>query len=160
MRINDAAIGGLLLALALAVFVHAGSFPPTPGQPYGPSLFPRIIALGLGGAGLLLIVGGLRARRDGGVWVDLDAWARSGRGWANVLAVVLALVAYILLSGLLGFLLTGFVVLASLLLWLRGPRRLPSALAVSAAAVVVIHLIFVRLLAVPLPRGALETLIG
>jgi hypothetical protein len=51
MRFNDAIPGALFLVIGIFAFVHAGGFTRFPGVPYGPDLFPRIIAVMMGGGG-------------------------------------------------------------------------------------------------------------
>ena len=47
MKLGDAASGLLSAMLGVAVVLHARTFPPMPGQPVGPSLFPILIGAGL-----------------------------------------------------------------------------------------------------------------
>ena len=47
MKVNDALIGAALAALGAVVLWHIQSFPPMPGQKYGPAWFPGLIAIGL-----------------------------------------------------------------------------------------------------------------
>lgn len=75
------------------------------------------------------------------------------RASANVAAVLGAVVAYLLLAGLLGFLLTMALVLALLMLWLR--VRPVVALSAAVATSVLIYLLFDAFLLVPLPAGLL-----
>ena len=44
MKLNDAVVGLVLLALAAAVWVAVRDFPNIPGQNVGPALFPTLIA--------------------------------------------------------------------------------------------------------------------
>ncbi|MFZ9627424.1 MAG: hypothetical protein ACO3AD_19365, partial [Burkholderiaceae bacterium] len=62
-RLGDAPIGAAFLALAGAVLWHVRDFPPAPGQPYGPALFPGLIAAGLAVASVLLIASAFRSGR-------------------------------------------------------------------------------------------------
>lgn len=73
------------------------------------------------------------------------------RASANVAAVLGAVVAYLLLAGLLGFLLTMALVLTLLMLWLR--VRPVVALSAAVATSVLIYLLFDAFLLVPLPAG-------
>jgi putative tricarboxylic transport membrane protein len=70
---------------------------------------------------------------------------------ANVAAVLGAVVVYLLLAGVLGFLLTMALVLALLMLWLR--VRPVVALGAAVATSVLIYLLFDAFLLVPLPAG-------
>ena len=66
------------------------------------------------------------------------------------------LVFYINVSDWLGFLITGFLSLLAMLLWLRGPRYWLSSLAISAICVITLQAFFGHLLRVPLPWGLLQ----
>lgn len=77
-------------------------------------------------------------------------WRRAS---ANVAAVLGAVVAYLVLAGLLGSLLTMALVLALLMLWLR--VRPVVALSAAVATSVLIYLLFDAFLLVPLPAGPL-----
>lgn len=155
MRFNDAVIGGVLLALAIAVLVHVQNFPAFPGQDYGPALFPALIAVGLALASLVLIARGLRARPHA-AWVSPAPWTRVPRQAGAFVLVIAALLFYILFSDALGFLITSFLILAVLSLWL-GARpwiALPAAVAVT----ILIDWFFGSVMRVPLPRGLLALL--
>ena len=41
MKLNDAVFGAVLLLLGVVVLVHVQSFPPIPGQKYGPAICSR-----------------------------------------------------------------------------------------------------------------------
>lgn len=150
MKLGDA-LSGLLAAIAgIAVVLHALTFPPMPGQPVGPSLFPIAIGAGLALAGAALIASDLRTR----TFVTLDAWARRPRMVANFLLVVADLTFYAIAVDALGFLITSVVFLGALFLafGVRRARILPFAVAVT----LVMHYGFYTLLRVPLPWGVLE----
>ena len=146
MRVNDALIGDVLLALSLAVLWHVRTFPPVPGQPYGSALFPTLAAAGLGVAAVMLIVQGLRSRTP---LRRASAAERSGRIAAAV--TIAALAFYLLFSEQLGFIVSSVLMLVAML-WAYGVRR---ALIVPVAliATVVVHTLFFKLLKVPLPWG-------
>lgn len=155
MRFNDAIPGALFLAMGIFAFIHAGSFMSFPGVPYGPDLFPRIIAVMMGGGGVVLIIGGLR-KAHRAPWLELADWARDWRSYGVFLAVVGAVLFYVLLSGTLGFLLTGFLMLTSLLLVTRGISAVISNVVIAALVTILIHFIFAEALRVPLPFGVIE----
>ncbi len=156
MRFNDAVLGAALIAFAIVAFLEARTFPQVPGQNYGAALFPLIIAGALGFSGMLLVVSGARRWRVVPLADFGDANGRAGR-FFNVALVIAALLFYILASEQLGFIPTAFIIVAVLLLRLRG--RPVSSLAIAAATVFVIHLVFSRWLLVPLPWGVLEPLV-
>jgi len=156
MKINDAIIGAVLLLLSIAVVWHVQSFPKIPGQQFGADGFPRLVGIGLGICGALLLMRGLRARRAGGGWAEWAAWTASPGDWMNVLAVPALLVFYILAAKALGFLIAGSVILTVLFL-LFGVDRM-RALPLAVVLTFAIHYAFYKLLRVPLPWGVLEPL--
>ena len=81
-----------------------------------------------------------------------------GRGALRALAVVGAVVGWLLLAEPLGFLPTTALVVAGLALVL-GARALPAAV-VGVGTAAALHLIFATPLRVPLPRGPLEALLS
>lgn len=155
MKVNDAVIGGILVVFGAFVFLYTFTFPGLPGQNVGPALFPRIISFAFIGCGIYLMVKGVREHALV-PWFDPQPWTRSPRHVASVLLVLVALLFYIFLADTLGFLITGFLVLTGLMLWLRGPSRLPSTLAIAVGSVIVIQFAFGTLLRVPLPPGLLQ----
>ena len=86
----------------------------------------------------------------------LGAWLRSPRHVLNFLVASGALAFYVLASDRLGFLVCGSVILLTLFLALRVRPLL--ALALALLLPIVIHLIFYKLLRVPLPWGVLPVL--
>ncbi|HMR32119.1 MAG TPA: tripartite tricarboxylate transporter TctB family protein [Geminicoccaceae bacterium] len=157
MRFNDALIGAALLLLAASILFMTRNYPSMPGQHYGPALFPNIIGLGLGACGLVLVVSGLRRLREH-PWLDFDEWTRTPGHLTDVALVLLGLVAYILLSDLLGFLVIGTALLTLWMVRFRGGKVL-SSLVVAVIAALVIDYAFRRILLVPLPLGPLAGVI-
>jgi putative tricarboxylic transport membrane protein len=153
MRVNDLISGALLIALAAAMIAYTTTFPPFPGQKYGPSLFPRIIGGGLIICGLLLMIRGRRQLAAGAVLGSIDEAYRPVKGWASVALILGVIAAYIAFSNTLGFVLTAFAGLL-LLLWWFGVS-LPRAMLISIVAVLVIDWFFGWLFRVPLPIGLL-----
>lgn len=151
MRLHDAALGALLLGFAGWVWWLTTFFPAFPGQDYGPNLFPRILAAGIGLCALVLVARGLRRRGPLLAW---EAWAREPARVVSVLALPAAVLAYIWLSGPLGFLPTAFAILAGLSLWYGA--RAAVALPVAAGLALAVHWFFAGLMRVPLPRGVLD----
>lgn len=156
MRFNDAIIGLVLIGFALLVANATRSFPSMPGQSYGSALFPLILCTGFVICGAILIVSGIRKRATQPL-LDRDPWARSASGLLTFASVIAALVFYILVSESLGFIPTAFLMIAGLLIRLRG--RWPSSMAIAAGATLVVHYLFYGVLLVPLPWGVLESLV-
>jgi putative tricarboxylic transport membrane protein len=155
VKFNDAVLGAVFLALSIAVLVTAQDFPKIPGQSIGPGAFPGLIALLLAGCSIALIWRGWRERASQPL-VAMGAWLGSPRHVRNFLVTVGSLAFYILAADKLGFLICGALILLALFLSLRVRPRVAVLLALVLP--VVIHLIFYKLLRVPLPWGVLPVL--
>jgi putative tricarboxylic transport membrane protein len=155
VRFNDALLGIVFLALSIAVLVTIQGYPKIPGQSIGPGAFPGLIALLLAGCSLALIWRGWRERGSQPL-VAVGAWLGSPRHVRNFLVAVGSLAFYVVAADKLGFLICGALILLALFLTLRVRPRVALLLAVLLP--VVIHLIFYKLLRVPLPWGVLPVL--
>lgn len=155
MRVNDALLGLVLMLGAAAMAFQAQRFPDLPGQSFGPSLMPTLIAAGLGGCGVALVVGGLR-RRDA-PWVALGAWTRSPGHILDVALVLGGLVAVILFWQRLGFVILATGLTGVLITRFRGGHVVGS-FTIAVVAVLAIDWAFRHLLLVPLPQGPLTGL--
>ena len=155
MKLNDAVLGFVFLALSIAVLVTIQGYPRIPGQSIGPGAFPGLIAILLAGCSLALIWRGWRERRAQPL-VAMGAWLASPRHLVNFCLTVAMLVFYVLASETVGILICGTVILLVLFLSLRVKPGLAVILAVSVP--LLIHLIFYKLLRVPLPWGVLPVL--
>jgi len=149
LRLNDTVIGSILLLLSLAVLWHIRDFPAFPGQPYGPALFPGVVASGLVLTSLSLIGSGMRSGAP-----MLRLGSASVRGLLPFATTVASLFFYYFLSERLGFLVCGVLMLTALL-WTYGVRR-SLVLPIAIGASLVIHTGFFKLLKVPLPWGVLQ----
>lgn len=152
MKLNDAIVGVCLLALAAAVWIAVRDFPTIPGQNVGPALFPMVVAAGLAGSGLVLLVSGWKSRADG--WLGLASWTRSPRALSRAILVIAALLFYVLAAPWLGFFISGTLILVVLFMAL-GARPLSGA-AIAVLSTWVIQEVFVGMLRVPLPVGLFE----
>ena len=153
MRLNDAVTGGVLLVLAALLAFWSQRFPAIPGQQYGAALFPTLVAAGLGGCGLVLIVSGIRQGGPALAWAD---WARERHGLRNVLITTAAVVFYIVASDRLGFILT---IIPILLLTLRMLAvGWVASLVIAVLVALLIQYLFGDLLYVPLPWGLLSSI--
>ena len=150
MRVNDALIGAVLLAFAVAVFAYGRTLPAIPGQEYGAAVFPMLIAVGLGGCGALLLASGVRHWQGAVSWND---WARTHHAWAKLGTVFVLVLAYILFAQFIGFASMSILILLVLLIAL-GVRWWIAA-AVAVFATLLIQQTFSGLLRVPLPLGPL-----
>jgi putative tricarboxylic transport membrane protein len=152
MRLNETLTGLLLFLFGIAVVGFAQTFPPSPGQPIGPGLFPALIGGGLGLCGLTLLRAGFRQR--GAAWLECDEWVRRPRMVLNAALVIADLIFYALAVDRVGFFTTGFVFLTVLFLAFDVRWRWIPLLAV--AVTLALHAVFYTLLRVPLPWGWLE----
>ena len=159
LRANDAVIGAVLVVFALAEMAYTRTFPSLHGQAYGPDLFPLLIGVGLCACGAVLIARGLLARRaatTAAPWYELEASLREPAVRINLVLLLLSLVLYILLSESIGFIPMSFAILALLFARLGSTPAL--SLSLAAATTAVLHLLFSKVLLVPLPSGLLQGL--
>ncbi len=153
MKINDAVFGLLLFALGALVLGVVQGFPKIPGQQVGPALFPGLIAVGLCVGGALLLLRGWRARAVV-PWFTGGDWMRSPRHLLAFAVLIGSIVFYMLVSQALGFVLTSTLILSLLFYVLR--VGLLKSITLAVAASLLIHLMFYKLLRVPLPWGILQ----
>lgn len=158
MRFNDAIVGAVFMLLAGVMIAITFTFPPFPGQKYGPSLFPRILAGGIILCSAFLILRGWKARRDSGdPWLELAGWIREPRRVASFALMLAAMVFYLLASDPLGFIPTAFLIQLVLFLWF-GVRPVTAVL-VAVGMTIAVQYFFGNLMRVPLPRGILDSVL-
>ena len=157
MRANDAINGLILILLSVSMIAMTSTFPAFPGQPYGPSLFPRVLGSLLIICGALLVWRGLAARRAGAGWVEMAAWTRQPWRIVSFFLMLGSLLLYILVGDTIGFIPIAIVILLAMFLWF-GVRPI-SAVVTAVVATFVIHWFFSTLLRVPLPRGVLDAIL-
>jgi putative tricarboxylic transport membrane protein len=148
-----------LIALG-GVAAYGGSrLPPVPGQQIGPNVFPIVVGAGLALCGALIALG-VGHRFEEEAQADLAAHSdqaaeppRTHGWWRGLMALVPPglLLFYVFSVDRLGFLLTAAVVVAAAALALGARLRLAVPLAIGAPLAV--HLVFSKLLRVPLPSG-------
>lgn len=149
MKFNDAVLGLVILIGGLAIMAVARGFPATHGQAYGPDLFPTLIGTGFALSGLGLMISGWRARATI-PWSDLGSLEPARLVDAGLILVTI--LAFILLTNSLGFILTAGLSTYGLMVRFRGGHW------VSQAIIVTIFIIatdwaFRTMLLVPLPQG-------
>ena len=151
MRSIDLRLGLALALLAAAVLWSAQALPAVPGQKLGAGFLPTLV-----GAGLLLCGLGLVGRSWRGTAYGDDVAVQSAhwRDIGSALLIVVVVIAYILLADRLGFLLVAPLCLLAVFRVLRA-GWLP-ALGWALAGTLLVHLVFYKLLRVPLPWGLLR----
>ena len=157
MRANDAVIGIILVLFAAIMVALTASFPPFPGQKYGPALFPRLLGAGLMVCGAVLVSRGVEARRAGEPLITFAEWT-SRPGSAFAFALVLgSILLYVFTSETVGFIPIAVVILTVLFLWfgVRWIVAIPTAVVATWA----IHWFFASAMRVPLPRGWLNAVL-
>ncbi len=148
MRHSDRWVGIGLAVLALAVLWTARDFPQVPGQKLGSAFLPMLI-----GAGLLLCAILLMLRRAPAA---ASTTQRAPEHYGSAAVMVAAVLAYLLWSEQVGFLIIAPPCLLAVFLALR--VRWPVALVWSLLGTLGVHLVFYKLLRVPLPWGWLTPL--
>lgn len=149
MRLSDRVSGGVLVLLGAAAAYSGSRLPAVPGQDVGPAAFPMLVGGGLVLCGALIALGigrGFEAPEE-------DAAGAPRFGGLRALLPPSLLVFYVLVVDRLGFLPTAAAVVLAAALAFGARWRLAVPLAVLAPLLV--HLVFYKLLRVPLPAGLL-----
>jgi putative tricarboxylic transport membrane protein len=159
MQLPDRVTGLFLVALGGLAAYGGSRLPPVPGQQVGPDVFPMVIGTGLCLCGVLIALGvGHRFEEE----AEADLVAHSdqpesvpGRNgwWRGLMALIPPglLLFYVLMVDRLGFALTAGLMVLTAAITLGGRLRLAIPLAIVAPLIV--HLLFSKLLRVPLPPG-------
>ena len=161
MRLPDSATGLFLVGLGGLAAYGASFLPPIPGQQVGPSIFPIVVGFGLVLCGVLIALGvGRRfeeeAEADLAAHQDAPAPAAIKRSRLSSLRVLIpigAIVFYVLAVDTLGFVLVAALMVGTVAYALRASLVLAIGMALLAPPLV--HLVFYKLLRVPLPDGLL-----
>jgi putative tricarboxylic transport membrane protein len=157
MRLPDRVTGLFLVGLGGAAAYGGWLLPPVPGQPVGPNVFPLVIGTGLALCGLAIAFGIGHTFEEEPEIIPLEGGqvaAPAGKFYGlRALLPPALLLFYVLAADRLGFIITaGLIVFAtSTALGARWKLTVPLAL----LAPIGIHLIFAKLLRVPLPAGLL-----
>ena len=157
MRLPDRVTGLFLVGLGAAAAYGGWQLPPVPGQPVGPNVFPLVIGTGLALCGLAIALGIGRSFEEEEELIPVEGGqppppTRQFYGLRALLPPALLLF-YVAVADQLGFIITAglIVFVTSTALGARWKLSLPLA----ALAPIAIHLIFSKLLRVPLPAGLL-----
>lgn len=156
---RDLVVGAALSALAIGMIVESQGFPRIRAMPYGPDLFPRIIAGGLLLAALGIVIEALRAARvargtehtePASAGHDHRSLRYAGFAFVSVAGLVAG---FALLLPVLGFhIAAGLVLLLSVPIF-GGNLLLAVTMAISVPFV--LHYVFYSLMRVVLPWGLL-----
>jgi putative tricarboxylic transport membrane protein len=157
LRANDILSGLAFIVFSLAMMTLTLTFPDFPGQRFGPSLFPRILGVGLILCGAALVRNGLTARHAGAPWLELAPWTSDPWRVTSFFGTLALLLVYILASESIGFIPIALVFLFALFVWL-GVRLVPAVLT-AVVTTIAIHWFFSTMLRVPLPRGLLNAIL-
>ena len=169
MKVSDRATGAMLVGLGAAAYWGGSLLPPVPGQQVGPDVFPMVIGAALVACGVLIMLGVGRTFEEEEAVVTsatgdvakaaalepqrgfVSAWLHDG--W-KVLIPPAALFFYYFASERLGFWITAALMIFTLA-WSQG-AKVKWAVALAVVAPAVVHLVFYKLLRVPLPIGLLK----
>ena len=157
MRLPDRVTGLFLVGLGAAAAYGGWLLPPVPGQPVGPNIFPLVIGSGLALCGLAIAFGIGHTFEEEEEIIPLEAGqARPPTGKLYGLRALLPpalLLFYVIVADRLGFIITAALIVYATATALGARWKLSLPLAVLAP--IGIHLIFSKLLRVPLPAGLL-----
>ena len=162
MRLPDQVTGLFLVVLGAAAAYGGWLLPPVPGQPVGPNVFPLVIGIGLALCGLAITFGVGHSFEEEeelvpveqGQPVEQGTKAPAGRIYGlRALLPPALLMFYVAAADWLGFYITAALIVYATSTALGARWKLALPLAVLAP--VGIHLIFGKLLRVPLPAGLL-----
>jgi putative tricarboxylic transport membrane protein len=158
MRLPDRVTGLFLVGLGAAAAYGGWLLPPVPGQPVGPNVFPLVIGTGLALCGLAIAFGIGHTFEEEEEIIPLEgggeAVAPKGAWYGlRTLLPPALLLFYVLAADRLGFIITAALIVfaTSTALGARWKLSVP----LSLLAPIGIHLIFAKLLRVPLPAGLL-----
>lgn len=158
MKLSDRVTGTFLVALGGLTAYHGHKLPPVPGQQIGPEVFPVVTGLCVALCGALIVLGiGSRFEQE----AEADLAKHGGENIAEVergplykLRVLIPpalLVFYVIAVDRLGFIPTAAII--AFLTSIALGARLKLAVPVALLAPVGVHLVFYKLLRVPLPDG-------
>ncbi|WP_213991684.1 tripartite tricarboxylate transporter TctB family protein [Sodalis sp. dw_96] len=169
MRRADVAFGIVVAVVAAAVLVIAWQMPFYLNNVPGPGFLPRIVAGVLLLLGVILIVQSLRPEipevRAVGLVNPIEAKTHGKPEPAvkaqdffpkRTVAVFLGYVVSVPLFAVIGFVLTGMLLMAYILLFIEKRRHYGAYIAIVAVPIV-IYLLFAQVLSIELPNGPFNT---
>ena len=160
MRLPDRVTGLFLVGLGAAAAYGGWQLPPVPGQPVGPNVFPLVIGTGLALCGLAIAFGIGHSFEEEEELIPVEGGQpkEAPRGKLYGLRALLPpalLLFYVAAADRLGFIITAAIMVYVTSTALGAKWKL--ALPLAALSPFAIHLIFGKLLRVPLPAGLLPT---
>jgi putative tricarboxylic transport membrane protein len=161
MRLSDRITGSFLATLGVLAVYGGSRLPPVPGQDIGPSVFPMVIGIGLVLCGLMIAFGighsfEAEAEADLAAAEGIPPSVQTPDTLAFRLKALLPpalLLFYVFAADRLGFVPTAALIIFAGALAFGAKLRLAIPLALIAP--LAIHLVFYKLLRVPLPPGLL-----
>jgi putative tricarboxylic transport membrane protein len=157
MRLPDRVTGLFLVGLGAAAAYGGWLLPPVPGQPVGPNVFPLVIGSGLALCGLAIAFGIGHSFEEEEEIIPVEGGeAKAPPGKLYGLRALLPpalLLFYVAVADRLGFIITAALIVYGTATALGARWKL--SLPLAALAPIGIHLIFSKLLRVPLPIGLL-----
>jgi putative tricarboxylic transport membrane protein len=160
MRLPDRVTGLFLVGLGSLSAYGGWLLPPVPGQPVGPNVFPLVIGIGLAACGLMIAFGIGHTFEEEEELVPVEAGqeaaAPAPQGWlygSRALLPPVLLLFYVVAADRLGFIITAALIVLAIATALGARLKLSIPLALLAP--IGVHLIFGKLLRVPLPAGLL-----
>jgi putative tricarboxylic transport membrane protein len=161
MFIPDKVTGLFLVGLGAAAAYGGSLLPPVPGQQVGPNVFPMVVGVGLAICGAMIAFGvGSVLEQEAeadlaahSVKLEPEPTASPLLNGAKTLLPPALLLAYVFVGDRFGFVPTAFCIVLAISLAMGA--RLKLALPLALIAPVIVHLVFLKLLRVPLPPGLL-----
>ncbi|MEI8146373.1 MAG: tripartite tricarboxylate transporter TctB family protein [Alphaproteobacteria bacterium] len=161
MKISDALTGSALAALGVAAWYGGSLLPPVPGQQVGPSVFPMVIGAGLAACGAAIALGiGSSFEEEETLVTAADVPEAASvpeepirYSALKTLVPPVLLFFYAMAVDGLGFWITAAIMVSCVALALGATWRWALILALGAPPFV--HIVFAKLLRVPLPEGLL-----
>ena len=146
---SNIAVAAVLLALAGYIFLAAGTLPFGTMRVPQTAFFPRNLAVLLGIMSLILLARALAGREALGGGEKIET-----QGWIRIAVTLMTLAGFALVLERLGFLLTTFLLMISLLRAIEA-QKWRKVVVVALATALISYAIFSLLLGVPLPAGLL-----
>ena len=146
---SNIAVAAVLLALAGYIFLAAGTLPFGTMRVPQTAFFPRTLAVLLGIMSLILLARALAGREALGGGEKIET-----QGWIRIAVTLMTLAGFALALEHLGFLLTTFLLMISLLRAIEA-QSWRKVVVVALATALISYAIFSLLLGVPLPAGLL-----